>query len=156
MSRISIYLGIMAMVLLSICGPARGADTSGDSNCINAIIPCANYLNATKPPSLCCDPLVKVYNTDKACLCSLLNQTDLIKQFNVNITQALQLPIHCGLDASTSACSNLGGNSTSSGLIGSPPPPSTSSSESAASSPSFETLPLLAVLLFGVAAQVYQ
>lgn len=151
-SRSGVNFGIMAVVLLSICGPARGADSSGGNDCIAAIVPCADYLNATRPPSTCCDPLIKVYNTDKACLCKLLNQTDLIKQFKVNITQAMQLPIHCGLNASASACSNLGGNSTSSG---STPPSPTSSEESASSHSSFEILPLLALLL-GVAAQIYQ
>lgn len=156
MNRSGVYFGIMTMVLLSTCGPARRTDSSDVDNCLAAIVPCGEFLNSTRPSSKCCSPLEKVYNTDKVCLCNLLNQTNLLKQFRVNITQAIQLPIHCGINASTSGCSNLGGNSTTSG---SPPPPSTntsstSSEKRAASSPSFEILPLLVLLLLAAASQV--
>lgn len=149
----------MAMVLLSLCGPARGQDSSGSNDCITALVPCANYLNVTKPPSSCCSPLVTEYKTNKACLCKLLNNTDLITQFHINITQAFELPIKCGLNASASGCSKLGGNSTSSGSA-SAPKASTSSASSKKIAVSLQTvseiLPLLVLLLLGLAAQVYE
>jgi len=158
MSRSAVYLGIMAMVLFSVCGPARGADSSGDNTCISGIIPCQSSLNTTgRPPNSCCTPLVKVYNTDKACLCGLLNDTALIKQFNVNVTEALQLPVRCGLNANISSCSDLGTttNSSTTPSPGSSSSPSTNNSALSSLS-SFEIFSLLALLLLGVAAQVYQ
>lgn len=152
----------MAMVLLSLCGPARGQDSSGSNSCITALVPCATYLNATKPPSSCCSPLVTEYKTNKACLCNLLNNTDLIKQFNINITQAFELPIKCGLNASASGCSKLGGNSTNNTSSGSAPVPKSNASSASSNKPSVslqtfsEILPPLALLLLGLAAQVYQ
>jgi hypothetical protein len=148
LSRSGVYFGIMTVVLLSICDPARGADSS---SCISALSPCVNYLNATKPPDTCCTPLVSEYTTNKACLCSLLNQTALIQQLHINVTQAEELPVRCGLNASASSCSNLNGTTS-----GSPPPPNSTSRKSAASSSSFEILPLIALLLLGVIVQVYQ
>lgn len=164
MSRNGVYFGTMAMVLLSLCGPARGQDSSGSNDCITALVPCANYLNVTKPPSSCCSPLVTEYKTNKACLCKLLNNTELITQFHINITQAFELPIKCGLNASASGCSKLGENSTSSGSASAPKASTSSASTSSASSKKIavslqtisEILPLLVLLLLGLAAQVYE
>lgn len=147
-NRNSIYLGIMTMVLLGICGHAKGQDSSTNTSCISSITACAAYLTTTvTPPSSCCNPLVNVYNTDKVCLCSLLNDTTLINQLKINITQAKELPVRCSINTTATDCSN-------STIPSSPPPPSNSSGEIAASSTFFEILLLLALLLLGVVAQV--
>jgi len=143
----SIYLGIMTMVVLGICGHARGQDSSTNTSCISSITTCAPYLTTTgTPPTSCCNPLVNVYNTDKVCLCNLLNNTSLINQLQINITQAMELPVRCSINTTATDCSNTT-------IPGSPPPPS-NSGEIAASSTFFEILPLLALLLLGVVAQV--
>lgn len=137
----------MTMVLLGICGHAKGQNSSTSHTlCISSLVACEGYLNNTgTPPSSCCNPLVNVYNTDKVCLCNLLNNTSFINQLQINITQAMELVVRCSINTTATDCSNS--------TIPSPPPPS-NSGEIAASSTFFEILLLLALLLIGVVAQV--
>jgi len=166
------------MVLLSICGPAKGQGSSVNTSCISGIILCGNYLATTgTPPTSCCDPLKNVINTEMDCLCNLLNDTTLLHQFQINITQVEQLPLRCGLNATATSCPNVNGNATapsgsapssstgSAPPFGSAPSPSTGSappfssglnSNSAVSSSSFGILSLLALLLLGVVTQINQ
>jgi len=160
MDRGYVYWVIMAMALLSICGPAKGQVSSVNTSCINSLIQCGNYLATTgTPPSSCCNPLKNVINTEMECLCNLLNDTTLLHQFQINITQVEQLPLRCGLNATATSCPNVNGNATApSGSppppAGSPPPPSSAGNRNtAASSFLFGTLLLLALLLFEVIAQ---
>jgi len=145
----SIYLGIMTMVLLGICGHARGQDSSTYTSCISTLLACVGYLNTTGiPPSSCCNPLVNLCNTNKACLCGWLDNTGFT---NISITQAMKLPARCstnGIATDCSDCTILRSPSPP------PPPPPSNSGEIAASSAFFEVLPLLALLLLGVVAQV--
>lgn len=147
-NRNSIYLGIMTMVLLGICGHAKGQNSSTNPLlCISSLVACEGYLNTTgTPPSSCCNLLVNVYNTDKACLCNLLNNTSFINQLQINITQAMELAVRCSINTTATDCSNT--------TIPSSPPPPSNSGEIAASSTFFEILLLLALLLLGVVAQV--
>ncbi|KAH9316515.1 hypothetical protein KI387_025142, partial [Taxus chinensis] len=106
------YMLLCALVLLSsqVVAAADNEDT-----CINSIVPCAPYLNATtKPPSNCCEPLLNVISTQQQCLCNLLT-SDVISQFNVNITKALEIPTLCGAkNVSTDTC-------TKGTTVGTPP-----------------------------------
>lgn len=147
------------MVLLNICAPAKGL-SSFNASCINSLLACEGVLNTTgTPPSSCCSPLKNVINTEKECLCNLLNDTSLIQPFLINITQVEQLPLRCGLNATASSCSSLNGNTTTPSEsppnpARSPPPPSSAGNgNTAASSFLLGTLPLLALLLLGVIAQ---
>lgn len=164
MDRGCVYWVIMAMALLSICGPAKGQGSSTNTSCISGIIQCANYLATTgTPPTSCCNPLKNVINTEMECLCNLLNDTTLLRQFQINITQVEQLPLRCGLNATATSCPNVNGNATA--PSGSAPSPSTGSappfssgldSNSAVSSSSFGIWSLLALLLLGVVTQINQ
>lgn len=162
MGRGHVYLGIMAMVLLSICGPAKGQSSSPNTSCLAGITACETSLtNPGTPSSSCCSALKIEMHTEEECLCNLLNTT-FLDQFNLNITQVKQLPVKCGLNVTASSCPNLSGNATA--PSGSPPPPSAGypppPSAGSAPPPSSEgnsnsaasTLPLLALLLFGVVA----
>ncbi|XP_031114654.1 protein YLS3-like [Ipomoea triloba] len=67
-------------------------------------ISCAAYLNSTKPPASCCDALKESVTKELSCLCKLYKNPEVLKSLGVNITQALQLPKHCGISNDVSAC----------------------------------------------------
>eukprot|EP01018_Ginkgo_biloba_P006061 Gb_33141 [translate_table: standard] len=160
--KTGVYFG-MALSLLFLFNVGRGSD---DNSCVQSIIPCANFLNTTtKPPNSCCTPLLKVIETDAKCLCDLLNTSSkLIAAYGVNLTQALAVPGRCGKNVNASTCESIIGTPTSApngaNPSGASPPTSGSSSNSnddtnsAPRLPTFEILPLLALLLLGVSAQV--
>ncbi|ONK79967.1 uncharacterized protein A4U43_C01F12350 [Asparagus officinalis] len=83
-------------------------------SCASKLVPCANYLNSTKPPESCCGPLKDAVKNELPCLCSLFNSPDIIKAFGINMTQALELPKRCGVNSNTSLCSKSGATPPSS------------------------------------------
>ena len=98
-------LFILAAVLLTSQALAQ---QSGMPACASKLVPCANYLNSTKPPASCCDPLREAVKTEQPCLCSLFNSPALMKAFQINVTQALELPKHCGIAQDPNVCSKTG------------------------------------------------
>lgn len=69
-----------------------------DPSCAASLVPCSDYLNATrKPPASCCDPLKEAVDKQLACLCNLYNSPDLLNSLKINVTQALRLPTLCGV-----------------------------------------------------------
>ncbi|KAL1568970.1 hypothetical protein AAHA92_00507 [Salvia divinorum] len=97
---------------------AAGRVAEGQPDCANKLLPCAAYLNSTKPSSECCDAMRTVVTTQLACLCGLIKNPGALP---VNITQALELPKHCNLSSDTTACNAIAGAPGSSSL----PPPAT-------------------------------
>ncbi|KAJ0971036.1 hypothetical protein J5N97_018995 [Dioscorea zingiberensis] len=95
---------IMAFFVLALLAPAGSAQ----STCISKLIPCQNYLNSTHPPESCCSPLKEAVQNELTCLCGVFNSPNILKAFNVNITQALQLSVNCGITSDTSLCSKSG------------------------------------------------
>ncbi|KAK4803387.1 hypothetical protein SAY86_003204 [Trapa natans] len=87
---------------------------SSTSSCAQDLVACADYLNSTKPPASCCNPIKKAVDTERTCLCSIYKNPELLSQFNVNITQALQLTQACGVNASTSLCNDTASSSPTS------------------------------------------
>ncbi|GAB2274111.1 hypothetical protein Dimus_008882 [Dionaea muscipula] len=101
------------------------AQSSSIPSCGESLTPCANYLNATstKPPSTCCDPLKQAIDTQKACLCALFNSSSLFTTLGINATQALALPVRCGITAiQTNICASAPATSPSA-TTSAPPPP---------------------------------
>ncbi|KAL2472455.1 Bifunctional inhibitor/lipid-transfer protein/seed storage 2S albumin superfamily protein [Abeliophyllum distichum] len=88
---------LMVAVLVIATGMAEG-----QSDCVSKLIDCANYLNSTKPSATCCNAIKDVVSTQLPCLCNLYNSPGLLG--GINMTQALELPKHCGLTSDTSVC----------------------------------------------------
>nr|BAI94503.1 pollen allergen CJP-8 [Cryptomeria japonica] len=145
-SYCQMMLVLMVMTLVQI-----GAAQSDTNSCVNSLVPCASYLNATtKPPDSCCVPLLNVIQTQQQCLCNLLNSS-IVKQSSINITQALNIPRLCGdTNVSTDACStNATANAPSASTTPSVPADTGDSSGIGATSLQI-FLPLLAVFFLGV------
>ncbi|WJX94607.1 hypothetical protein P8452_76010 [Trifolium repens] len=131
------------MVLLMI-NTIEAQDTP---SCAAQLIPCADFLNSTKPPNSCCDPLKKTVETQLTCLCNLFYTPGLLESLRINITQALDLSRNCGVTSDISTCKHAG--SAPPPTAGSPP--ATKGGEGAAGRVSFtgfSFLLLLASMLF--------
>ncbi|XP_039121259.1 non-specific lipid transfer protein GPI-anchored 8-like [Dioscorea cayenensis subsp. rotundata] len=105
----SSMVAIMAVFVLSMLAPAVFAQ----SDCVANLIPCENYLNNSHPPDKCCSPLKDAVQNQLACLCGIFESPNILKAFNINITQALQLSVNCGITSDTSLCSKTGAPSNS-------------------------------------------
>ncbi|KAI3858159.1 hypothetical protein MKX03_022478 [Papaver bracteatum] len=90
-------------------------------DCASALVPCAGYLNSTKPPETCCKPLRETIKTQRKCLCDLYADKNLLPSMGINVTQALQLPTYCGVNETTSLCSKA--EAPAPKVSTSPPPP---------------------------------
>ncbi|KAJ4713559.1 Lipid transfer protein [Melia azedarach] len=131
-------------------GLGAGGGASGSMSCIQNLLPCKAYLKSSSPPSSCCDPLKEMASNNSQCLCSVLDNPELLKTFNVSQDEALRLPKACGADIDLSKCkdaaspTNSATNSSSDSNNGSSENSSNSSSpESAAAN----GIPQLSVLL---------
>nr|GMD57087.1 lipid transfer-like protein VAS [Ipomoea batatas] len=80
--------------------------TAQSISCAINLIPCAAYLNSTKPPASCCDALKESVTKELSCLCNLYNNPEVLKSLGVNITEALQLPKHCAFNGGISILSS--------------------------------------------------
>ncbi|KAJ6821950.1 non-specific lipid-transfer protein 2-like [Iris pallida] len=120
----------VAMAVAVLAAGARAQDGQIPS-CATKLVPCAGYLNATTaPPESCCRPLKQAVKDEMPCLCKLFNSPDLLKAFNINVTQVLGLPKLCGLHSDVSVCSKTPPSASSATT----PPPSTSSTTPGAGS----------------------
>lgn len=81
----------------------RFAEAQAD--CASKLVPCAAYLNSTKPSKDCCDSMKEVVTNQLTCLCGLLKNPSLLG--GINMTQALELPKHCNIPGDTSACNGM-------------------------------------------------
>ncbi|KAJ4955347.1 hypothetical protein NE237_012130 [Protea cynaroides] len=121
---------IMATVMLARIATLVQGQSGNTTSCAAALTQCANYLNSTNPPASCCEPLHQTVSTQLKCLCNLLNDLSLLQSLGINITQAEQLPLHCGMPNSTIAsCRQRQCKCTTyhTFLPSSPPPSNTSS-----------------------------
>ncbi|KAL8498390.1 hypothetical protein ACS0TY_021637 [Phlomoides rotata] len=74
----------------------------GQADCASKLVPCAEYLNSTKPSAECCNAMKEVVTTQLSCLCGLIKNPSLLG--GINMTQALELPKYCNIPGDTSAC----------------------------------------------------
>lgn len=91
------------VLMMSVMNLAEGQSGSV-SSCVQDIIPCADYLNATNPPASCCDPLKQTVATKLKCLCDIFYTPGLLDSFKINVTQALDLSRRCGVKGGLSSC----------------------------------------------------
>ncbi|KAL9253759.1 Non-specific lipid transfer protein GPI-anchored 7-like protein [Drosera capensis] len=119
---ISVSLFATAWLLLAAAVAAQsGSDVA---TCGQSLVPCESYINATKPPSSCCDPLKEALDTEKTCLCNILNDPSLLSSFGINVTEALTLPVRCEIAASaTNICASVPAASPTNTSPPPPPPP---------------------------------
>ncbi|KAJ6687716.1 BIFUNCTIONAL INHIBITOR/LIPID-TRANSFER PROTEIN/SEED STORAGE 2S ALBUMIN SUPERFAMILY PROTEIN [Salix koriyanagi] len=75
--------------------------------CMQNLLPCKPYLQGTEhPPPVCCLPLKNMVAQQTQCLCSVLTNPDLLKDFNVTVDGALKLAKTCGASVDMSVCKN--------------------------------------------------
>ncbi|OIW09834.1 hypothetical protein TanjilG_20541 [Lupinus angustifolius] len=96
-------LMVALVVMMSIINLTEAQ--SSVASCTQSLIPCAEYLNSTKPPSSCCGPLKEAFATQLQCLCNIFNTPGLLESFNVHATEALALGRYCGITTELSSCS---------------------------------------------------
>ncbi|RWW62869.1 hypothetical protein BHE74_00029987 [Ensete ventricosum] len=98
------FVAAMTMIVV-VAAAATGSAAQSTPQCASKLLGCGRYLNSTTtPPDTCCGPLKQEAKDDLLCLCTIFNNTAVLKAFNVNITQALQMAKRCGVDADQSAC----------------------------------------------------
>lgn len=95
---------LMALVMLK----EKGVMGQQVPDCASKLVPCGNYLNSTTPPDSCCSPLREAVRTELKCLCNLYSDRQIFKSLGINITQALELPKHCGVTSNLTACKEQG------------------------------------------------
>ncbi|XP_038686935.1 non-specific lipid transfer protein GPI-anchored 8 isoform X2 [Tripterygium wilfordii] len=113
------YMSLIAAVLLLATAISQ-TDAQQVASCASKLVPCAEYLNSTSPPSSCCDPIKDAVTNDLPCLCNLYQNPDLLKSLGVELAQALALTRACGVSTDISACNATGGAPSP---VGTPPPP---------------------------------
>ncbi|KAJ8432654.1 hypothetical protein Cgig2_011820 [Carnegiea gigantea] len=105
--KLSTVVVVIGVVMTAWTASTQAQTTPQQMPCIESLLPCAEFLNSTKPPATCCGPLMAAFKTQLQCLCDVFQNPAVAATMNVNVTQALQLPKNCGLDADpTTACSN--------------------------------------------------
>lgn len=99
-----VFLLMMAFVPVDI----EGVMGQQVPDCAAKLTPCGNYFNSTSPPDTCCSPLREAVRDQLKCLCNLYSDRQIFRALGINITQALQLPKHCGITTNLTACNNQG------------------------------------------------
>lgn len=98
-------VAVVAVVMAVMMAGVGEAQTT--ASCASQLVPCAPYLNSTNPPANCCTPLKQAVENDRDCLCNLYKDPSFLQSLGINITQALELPTHCGVSNDLSACNGL-------------------------------------------------
>ncbi|KAJ8485584.1 hypothetical protein OPV22_018069 [Ensete ventricosum] len=102
--------GLMAMAV--VAAAVAGSAAQSPPDCVSNLMGCAGYLNSTTPPDSCCGPLKQTAKSELPCLCALFNNTALLRTFNVNITQAIQMSKRCGVSIDQRACATATASGT--------------------------------------------
>ncbi|GMP95920.1 hypothetical protein CsSME_00044782 [Camellia sinensis var. sinensis] len=144
-SKISFSAVAMVVVVLMATTTTRVAEGQPTASCASKLTPCANYLNVTKPPATCCDPLRQAVNQDLQCLCNLFNTPGFLESIGINVTDALGLAGRCNVTGNLSSCAASAPSS--------PVPPATPGSDSNRVSIASAGMP--SILLFWASMMLY-
>ncbi|XP_058106303.1 non-specific lipid transfer protein GPI-anchored 7-like [Magnolia sinica] len=98
---------VMTVAMVVMVG-GNGVWAEDAPACAAKLVPCSTYLNVSKPPESCCSPLREAVQNELPCLCNLYSSPDLFKSFGINLTQALELPEHCGINSTIDRCNTKG------------------------------------------------
>ncbi|XAR70419.1 hypothetical protein NMG60_11027265 [Bertholletia excelsa] len=112
-------IAALAVVVAVVMHAAEGQKAPTPS-CASKLVACADYLNATKPPASCCNPLREAITNEMPCLCSLYNSGSL-PSLGINVTDALTLPKRCKIPGDLDSCVKAA-SPTSSAPASQPPP----------------------------------
>ncbi|KAL6280124.1 hypothetical protein ACE6H2_017005 [Prunus campanulata] len=94
----------MAVVVLSMTS-CFGQANDTTQGCVQGLVPCANYLNNTNPPSAeCCTGIKQTIATQFACLCSLFFEPGLLEAYGGNTTMGLRIATACGEKMDVNKC----------------------------------------------------
>lgn len=98
---------VIAVVVMIGIATSLVEAQSNTPSCASKLVGCANYFNSTNPPSSCCDPLKEAIEKELDCLCKLFDNPALLRQFGVDVSQALLLPQRCRISGDISACKGI-------------------------------------------------
>ncbi|GFZ06971.1 hypothetical protein Acr_18g0011410 [Actinidia rufa] len=99
-TKISAVVAVVVAAVVLVVAEGQSSTPS----CAQKLVPCANYINSTNPPSSCCEPLREAVTKEMTCLCNLYNTPGLLASFGINITQALLLPGRCKIPGDLNSC----------------------------------------------------
>uniref|UniRef100_A0A7N0V944 Bifunctional inhibitor/plant lipid transfer protein/seed storage helical domain-containing protein n=1 Tax=Kalanchoe fedtschenkoi TaxID=63787 RepID=A0A7N0V944_KALFE len=92
------------MWVVAVAVAVSVADAQNVPSCGSNLVACAAFMNVTKPPASCCDPLKETIETQLQCLCNIYSTPGLLPSLGINVTEALTLPSRCGIAGDLSAC----------------------------------------------------
>ena len=113
----------ISLLFLSVCASTAWSQGNGTYPCLSKLMPCAAFIKSPNPPATCCIPLKDAIDKEVDCLCSLFNNQEILKTFNVTQDDALKLPKNCGADTDLSKCKTSGGGGKGNVHLGTNPNP---------------------------------
>ncbi|KAJ8511308.1 hypothetical protein OPV22_001742 [Ensete ventricosum] len=116
MGKMMMTVVAVVMVVLTVMS-GGGEGQSSTPSCVSNLVPCGSYVNSNgTPPASCCTPLKEAVDNDLKCLCTVLNDTTVMKAFNISTEAGYRLARSCGI-SNFRDCSNVSSPSAT------PPPP---------------------------------
>ncbi|RWW09671.1 hypothetical protein GW17_00026827 [Ensete ventricosum] len=114
MGKMMMTVVAVVMVVLTVMS-GGGEGQSSTPSCVSNLVPCGSYVNSNgTPPASCCTPLKEAVDNDLKCLCTVLNDTTVMKAFNISTEAGYRLARSCGI-SNFRDCSNEQGKSTEAG-----------------------------------------
>ncbi|VVA31990.1 PREDICTED: lipid [Prunus dulcis] len=103
-SKMFMLAMVMAVVVLSMTS-CFGQSKETTPGCAQDLVPCADYLNNTNPPSTtCCTAIKQTVATQLACLCNLFFTPGLLELYGGNTTSGLRIATACGETMDVNKC----------------------------------------------------
>ncbi|KAJ8635811.1 hypothetical protein MRB53_010078 [Persea americana] len=103
---------LIAAILISSWVSGAFSEGVSDPSCVTSLLPCQPYLKGdVKPSPQCCLNLKDAVNKDLPCLCNVLSNEAILKEFNVTKQEAMAFPSKCGIK--TPDCSSTNGTTPS-------------------------------------------
>ncbi|KAL1216862.1 Non-specific lipid transfer protein GPI-anchored 9 [Cardamine amara subsp. amara] len=104
--EISKFLAVVVAVIILYSVEATAQGGADLQSCIQKLIPCQSSLKMKNPhpPASCCGPLKEVVEKEAVCLCTVFNDIEILKHFNITKEYAMDLPKACGINTDVSQC----------------------------------------------------
>ncbi|XP_028557097.1 non-specific lipid-transfer protein-like protein At2g13820 [Dendrobium catenatum] len=140
------------LLLISLASPSwppaiADNEEAADLPCVKELLACQPHLRMSKPPAMCCLPLLSAIQRGAACLCAVFYGEPILNALNLTQEEALILPRSCGGDVpDIGKCRGSGGGSGDWPTRSPSPPPTPRPTKASApakgkgSSPSSATL----------------
>ncbi|KAL3499511.1 hypothetical protein ACH5RR_038604 [Cinchona calisaya] len=107
-SKMSALIAVMIMIVIAAVATTKVAEGRNPRSCVSKLIPCVSYLNSTRPPAECCNPLREAVSKERECMCKLFENPGFLGAFGINATNGLKILGHCGIPDFISTCKELG------------------------------------------------